>query len=135
MSRVEMEEARMWNTLCHLSGLLSFLGPLLVWRAKRNEFPSVDEHGKECLNFQLSMVVYLLAAWILFLIQVGKILMPLLIVADAYLIVHAAVKVNRGEAFRYPCTIPFMKGGPPKVQIPTDQSQKASCPPVTARQS
>lgn len=132
MRRVEVEDVRMWNTLCHISGVLSFLGPLLVWRAKRNEFPSVDEHGRESLNFQLSVLVYCLAAGLLFLVYVGKILMPILIVVDVLLTVNAAVKVNRGEAYRYPFTIRFLKSPLPKGPPLKDQSEKASCPPVTA---
>lgn len=51
-------QARTWNMLCHLSALAGYiipfgniLGPLLVWQIKKNEFPSVDEHGKAALNF------------------------------------------------------------------------------------
>ena len=45
--------------LCHLSALAGFigvplgniLGPLLVWQIKKNEFPSVDVHGKAVAEF------------------------------------------------------------------------------------
>jgi uncharacterized Tic20 family protein len=56
-------QARMWNMLCHLSALAGFigipfgniLGPLIVWQIKKNEFPSVDVHGKAALNFQITV--------------------------------------------------------------------------------
>ena len=50
-------QARTWNMLCHLSALACFvfpfgnlLGPLLVWQIKKNEFPSVDIHGKSWME-------------------------------------------------------------------------------------
>ena len=56
----------LWTVLCHASAFLGFfipaaghvLGPLLVWLLKRDESPEIDAHGKESLNFQLSMFIY-----------------------------------------------------------------------------
>jgi len=63
----DSNQARMWNMWCHLSALAGFvipfgnvLGPLLVWQIKKNEFPSVVEHGKAALNFQLTVLIVLL---------------------------------------------------------------------------
>ena len=52
--------------LIHLSALLNYigipfgsiLGPLITWAIWRDEGKFVDEHGKEALNFNLSMMVY-----------------------------------------------------------------------------
>src|SRR5205814_10024837 len=57
---------RTWNILCHASALLGvflhfpgyLLGPLIVWMAKRDNSPEIDAHGKESLNFQISMLIY-----------------------------------------------------------------------------
>ena len=57
---------RTWNILCHASALLGvffhfpghLLGPLVVWLAKRDDSPEIDAHGKESLNFQISMLIY-----------------------------------------------------------------------------
>ena len=61
-------QARTWNMLCHLSALAGFiipfgniLGPLLVWQIKKNEIPSTNVHGKAALNFQITVVIALLA--------------------------------------------------------------------------
>lgn len=58
---------------CHLSALLWFLlaflglpiplftnliGPLVIWASKKDEFELVDLHGRESLNFQISMTIY-----------------------------------------------------------------------------
>ena len=58
-------ETRLWNTLVHaisLTGLMTgvgfILGPLIVWMIQRERFPSVDQHGKESINLNLSMLIY-----------------------------------------------------------------------------
>ena len=56
---------RTWNALCHASALLgvvlhipgALLGPLIVWLVKRGDSPEIDAHGKEALNFQISMLI------------------------------------------------------------------------------
>ena len=57
---------RTWSVLCHASALLGLffhflghmLGPLIVWLFKRDDSPEIDAHGKESLNFQISMLIY-----------------------------------------------------------------------------
>ena len=111
--------ARTWDTLCHLSALAGLLiplgnviGPLVIWLMKRQEFPSVDAHGKEALNFQISVVIYLLGAGAVAMVGmffcVGLLLVPVLlvvpIVPTVYTII-AAIKANEGVAYRYPLTL------------------------------
>src|SRR5699024_9637063 len=66
------KDARNWAMWCHLSALSGLvvpfgnvLAPLILWQMKRNEMPSVEEHGKESLNFQLSALIYLLAGGVI----------------------------------------------------------------------
>lgn len=103
-------EAKNWAVLCHLAGLLPlpvghFIGPLVVWLLKRDEDPFVDDQGKEAVNFQISMAIYELAAALSICIVVGFFLLPALMLLDAILVIVAAVKASRGEAYRYPLTI------------------------------
>ncbi|HEX7654527.1 MAG TPA: DUF4870 domain-containing protein, partial [Verrucomicrobiae bacterium] len=58
------QQARNWNMWCHLSTLSGFvipfghiLGPLIIWQMKKNEFPSVVEHGKAAINFQITVTI------------------------------------------------------------------------------
>ena len=70
---------RNWNILCHASALLGvflhfpghLLGPLIVWLAKRDESPEIDAHGKESLNFQISMLIYNVIAAVFCLVLIG----------------------------------------------------------------
>jgi uncharacterized protein len=102
-------DARMWAMFCHLAafaGLVPLvlvigcvIGPLVVWLLKKNDFPFVDEQGKEAVNFQLTMLLLLLA---LPLTCVGIILMPAVPIVDFIFVVIAAIKADDGYHYRYP---------------------------------
>jgi uncharacterized Tic20 family protein len=103
---------RTWDVLCHVSALAGFvipfgniLGPLILWLIKRQELPSVDAHGKESLNFQISVTIYMAVAAVLMLVIVGFFLMIGIAVASIVLVVIAAIKASNGELYRYPLTI------------------------------
>ena len=118
---------RTWEVLCHLSALAMFvgipfgniLGPLAVWLLKKNELPSVDEQGKESLNFQISITLYLIGLGAItvgsLVILIGFLLLPVFIGALAcwwlvnlIFVVIAAIKASNGEAYRSPMTIRFI---------------------------
>ena len=102
--------------LCHLSSLSVFVGvpfghlagPLLIWLLKRNEYPYVDEQGKESLNFQLSMTLYGIVAGLLVLVVVGFFLLLALAVLNIVAVIVASVRANDGRPIRYPLTIRFL---------------------------
>jgi hypothetical protein len=113
-------QARMWHMLCHLSALAGFvgvplgniLGPLLVWQIKKNEFPSVDAHGKAALNFQITVTLALLVCLASFFLCIGILLFPLLILlglAGLIFPIIAGIKANNGEDYKYPYSIEFVK--------------------------
>ena len=112
----ENPEARKWASLCHvvaLSGLIGngvgfVLGPLVVWLIKKDEYPFVEEQGKEAINFQITMIIAAIVSGILTVVVVGFFLLVAIgIVMIAFPIV-AAVKASKGEAYRYPFTIRFI---------------------------
>ena len=109
-------EARKWAALCHivaLSGLIGngvgfVLGPLVVWLIKKDEYPFVEEQGKEAINFQITMIIAAIVSGILTFVVIGfYLLVAVGIVMIAFPIV-AAVKASNGEAYRYPFTIRFI---------------------------
>ncbi len=107
------KQARTWGMLCHLAGLCIWVGvpfgniagPLLVWLLKRDEIATVQEQGKEALNFQISMTVYAIIAGILCIFLIGIPLLILIGVTHVVLTIVAAIKVNNGETYRYPFTV------------------------------
>ena len=106
-----------WATLCHVAALSLYVGipfghiivPLVIWLIKKNEFPFVDEQGKESLNFQISMTIYGIITGLLCYLVIGFALLPVLVIIHIALIVTAIIKTNKGEQYRYPFTIRIIK--------------------------
>ncbi len=108
--------ARTWNMWCHLSTLAGLvvpfgtvLGPLLIWQIKKDQFPSVIEHGKAALNFQLTVLIIAVGLCILGIVLsfvcIGMLLFPvagLVAVAGLVFSVIAGIKANDGQPYRYP---------------------------------
>jgi uncharacterized Tic20 family protein len=103
--------------LCHASALLGLffhflghiLGPLAVWLLKRGDSPEIDAHGKESLNFQISMLIYDAIAAILCIFLIGIPILIALWVANTVLVIIASVKASEGKFYQYPFTIRFIK--------------------------
>ena len=113
------KDARMWAMFCHLGGLAglipiapafgSIIAPLIIWQIKKNEFPFVDEHGKEAVNFQISILLYSIICIPLVFICIGIILLVAIGIFDIVCLIIAAVKANNGEHYRYPICCRFVK--------------------------
>ncbi|MHC4242379.1 MAG: DUF4870 domain-containing protein [Planctomycetota bacterium] len=111
------KDARMWAMICHLSGLAGIIlptagnivVPLIIWQIKKDNNPFIDEQGKEAVNFQISMSIYLIASIILCFICVGAFLVVATIIVFFVFMLIAAVKANNGYHYRYPLTIRFIK--------------------------
>jgi uncharacterized Tic20 family protein len=115
-------EERNWAMIAHLAGLASYLGvvpfasvigPLIVWLLRKDTSAFVDEHGKESLNFQITMsIVYTLYVISCFMI-IGLLLLPFVVPLYALwvlvLVIVAAIKASNGEHFRYPLTLRLVK--------------------------
>jgi uncharacterized protein len=109
--------ARTWSALCHASALLGvfvpfpghLIPPLVVWLAKRDESPEINAHGKEAVNFQLSMLIYNAVAAVFCIILIGFVFLAVLWVLNAVLSIIAAIKASDGELYRYPMTIRFIQ--------------------------
>jgi uncharacterized Tic20 family protein len=108
---------RTWTALCHASALLGvflhfpghLLAPLIVWLMKRDESPEIDAHGKEAINFQISMLIYNIVAAVFCLILVGFVFLAVLWVLNAVLVIIAAIHASDGKFYRYPMTIRFIQ--------------------------
>ena len=111
------KKERTWGMLCHLTALLGItgvpfghiFGPLIIWLLKKNDYPFVDEQGKESLNFQLSMTVYTLISALLIFIKIGFILIIVLATVNLVLVIIASVKANSGETYQYPLKFRFIR--------------------------
>ncbi|MCH1931119.1 DUF4870 domain-containing protein [Shewanella sp. A25] len=86
----------------------SILGPLILWLMKRDESAFVDRCGRSCLNFKLSMLVYVLIGAVLAIIGIGFILLLALAALDLICTVIGLIKASEGQVYRYPLTIKFI---------------------------
>ena len=114
-------QEKTWGMACHLAALAGlvvpwvgfFLGPLVVWLVKKDQYAFVDDQGKEALNFQISLLVYTIAAAVL---CVTIILIPLvwvfiiaLHVFNVVMVILAGVAANNGQYYRYPVNLRFIR--------------------------
>jgi len=108
-------EERTYATFMHLSllaaagsfGALALSIPVLMWMYKRKKSPFLDDHGKETINFQISLIIYGLATALVAVLTFGLgvvFFVPLGIYALVFTIV-AAMAANRGEYYRYPACL------------------------------
>jgi uncharacterized protein len=108
---------RTWCAFTHASALFGvflhfpghLLPPLILWLIKRDESPELDAHGKEAVNFQISMLIYNAIAAVFCLVLVGFFFLAVLWVLNAIFVIIAAIKASDGEFYRYPMTIRFIQ--------------------------
>jgi uncharacterized Tic20 family protein len=116
-SKQVSKEEQNWAMVCHLSALAGFVmpfgnlfGPLIVWLIKRAEMPMVDRHGKEALNFQITVSIAMLVCVVLMFVLIGFVLIFLVGLAALVMTIMAAVKVSNGEFdYKYPLAIRLLK--------------------------
>jgi len=88
---------------------LGFIMPIVMWVSNRDLYPEVDKHGKEVVNWIISVFIYAIIAFVLFFLLIGiPILIALGIIGVLFPII-GAVKANDGEFWAYPFTIRFIK--------------------------
>jgi len=108
---------RTWAAFIHASALLGvfihfpghLLGPLILWLVKRDDSPELDAHGKEAVNFQISMLIYSAIAAVFCLVLVGFVFLAILWILNAIFVIIAAIQASDGKFYRYPMTIRFIQ--------------------------
>lgn len=109
---------RQWAMGCHLIALcglvlpmpaVNLIGPLVLWLIKREDGAFIDDQGKESLNFQISLFIYMLGCLLLGVIRIGPLLLVPLLLFGLISVIRAAIKSSEGVAFRYPLCIRFIQ--------------------------
>ncbi|WP_461065188.1 DUF4870 domain-containing protein [Spirosoma horti] len=108
-------DARMWAMLAHLSAIPgsfvligSVIAPLVIWQIQKERSAFVDYHGKEAVNFQITMAIAAAISFLLMILVVGVFLLFIVGVVWLVFTIIAAVKANNGEYYRYPLTFRFI---------------------------
>ena len=113
---VPTQEEKTFGILAHLTALSGFIipfghiiGPLVIWLIKKDQSAYVDRHGKEALNFQISLTIYYFVSAILIVVFIGVIMLIGLGIFHIVCVIMAAIKASNGIDFNYPLTIRFIK--------------------------
>jgi hypothetical protein len=100
---------------CHLAAFAGFvfpfgdvIAPLVIWLMKKDASPYVDLHGREVLNFHVSMYIWALVSAILCLVLVGFVLLLGLMIIGVVCPIIGAIRASDGREYRYPLTIRFL---------------------------
>ncbi|WP_027136609.1 DUF4870 domain-containing protein [Gaetbulibacter saemankumensis] len=92
-----------------VTGFGSLLVPLIIWITQKDKVYKMDDHGKNIINFQLSLIVYCIICIPLILLLglgiVGFIILG--IISMVYPIVNA-IKTSNGETPKYPFSFNFI---------------------------
>jgi uncharacterized protein len=108
-------QARQWAMFLHLSALAGyvvfgagFAAPILIWQLKKADYPELDVHGKNVVNWLISYVIYAVVSAVLVTVFIG---IPLLMILGVVMVVFpiiGGIKANNGEVWKYPLTISFV---------------------------
>ena len=122
-----------WLVLMHLSSVIpTLIVPLLIWSWKKNQSGKIDKHGRQVLNFQITMMLLLFAVTLIAMvfpvvIELGGIdintdktaftllllCVPLpMVLAGIYCTFEGVLNAARSlseKAVHYPLSIPFVK--------------------------
>jgi uncharacterized Tic20 family protein len=101
---------RFWLTLLHLSSFVPIIVIALIIRlVKKDDCPEMDRHGRDVLNFQISISIYLFVSALLIVVGVGLISLMIVGWYAAFASVYNAVRVAQGKPYKYLLSIRFIK--------------------------
>lgn len=99
-----------WLALLHVSGLFILLvPPIIIWMWQKDRIPNIREHAIDVVNFQLSMLIYLIPSSILAMVLLGLPIVIFLGVFSTTIIIINTIKVINHQPYKYPITIKILK--------------------------
>jgi uncharacterized Tic20 family protein len=111
-----MREDNQLIVITHLSQLVtlvtgfgSLLIPLILWLTQKDKVYQMDEHGKNIVNFQLSLIVYfIICIPLILLLGLGIIGFIILGIISIIFPIVNAIKASNGEIPKYPISFNFI---------------------------
>ncbi|WP_242203570.1 DUF4870 domain-containing protein [Aestuariivivens insulae] len=111
-----MREDNQLIVITHLSQLItlvvgfgSLLLPLILWLTQKEKVYKMDEHGKNIVNFQLSLLVYcLICIPLILLFGLGILGFIVLGIISVVFPIVNAIKASKGETPQYPLSLNFI---------------------------
>jgi uncharacterized protein len=107
---LSQSDEKLWSTLTHIGGIFfGFLVPLITYLVFKDRGAFIRHHTSQALNFQLTLLIAYIVCSILFFVIIGFFLIAAVAIVAIVFPILAAVAANKGEWYRYPLTIPFLK--------------------------
>jgi len=108
-----MRQDRQLIVITHLSQLVtlvvgfgSLILPLILWMANKKKVYEMDAHGKNILNFQISLLIYsLLCLPLILLLGLGILGLIILGIISIIFPIINAIKASNGETPKYPLSL------------------------------
>ncbi len=111
-----MNEDRQILVLTHLSQLItlvvgfgSLILPLIIWLTQKDKVYQMDAHGKNIINFQISLVIlYIICVPLILLFGLGFLGFFVLGLVSIIFPIINAIKASNGENPTYPLSFNFI---------------------------
>lgn len=92
-----------------ITGFGSLLLPLVLWLTQKEKVYQMDAHGKNIVNFQLSLIVYaIICIPLILLFGLGLLGFIILGIISVVFPIINAIKANNGETPKYPLSLNFI---------------------------
>lgn len=88
---------------------LNFVGPLIIFSGQGKTDPFVRDQAAEALNFQLTVLIGTIVSSLLMIVIIGFVLLPIVLIGGVVFGVMGGMAASRGEWYRYPFSIKFVK--------------------------
>lgn len=111
------ESERLYALFTHLSLLvvhitgIPVVPALILWLIRKDRSAFIDDHGREAVNFQISLTIYTLAIIPLALLSCGVaavLYIPVYILA-IYGMIVASIAAHKGQFYRYPMCVRLLR--------------------------
>lgn len=92
-----------------ITGFGSLLLPLVLWLTQKEKVYQMDAHGKNIVNFQLSLIVYaIICIPLILLFGLGLLGFIVLGIISVVFPIINAIRANNGETPKYPLSLNFI---------------------------
>ena len=88
-----------------VTGLGGLVGVLVVWLLMRERSRVVEAHGREALNFQITLLIAAAVGMATTVILVGFLILAACAIAGLVFPIIGAMKAADGQSYRYPVAI------------------------------
>lgn len=109
-------EEKNWAMLCHLGALAGFVipfgnvfVPLALWLLKKDSSRFIEAHGKEVVNFQITLTGIMALCTVMYFVLIGFMFHIVFVLFGVVVTALGAIRAQNGESYRYPMALRLVK--------------------------